>query len=372
MKRICAWVLACACIMLICSSAFALEEEPRVGASGAILLDVQTARVLADRNAHQKLPMASTTKVMTALIALEYGKLDEIVTVPASAYGVEGSSMYLNKGEKVSLEDLLYGLMLVSGNDAAIAIAEHIGGSVENFARMMNERAREIGCVNTNFVTPNGLPDPNHYTTAYDLGLIAATAMRNPEFRTIVGTTYHQTTTGDVKRTLKNKNKILWQYDGGNGVKTGFTKAAGRCLVFSAQRDGHDIVGVVLNCPDMWNDAMALLNYGFDAYEWKEYVTAGSVIRQVPVEQGMKNNLEVVAKRSILIPVKRDVQEDIQLRVICPQVLQAPVLIGQTVGSLEVHADGKVLASTPLVSAKTVLRKDYMHYLWRIIQQYTA
>jgi len=370
MKRICVLVLA----LLICvwSGGSVFAQQPGVGAQGAVLLDVNTTRVLAAKNAHQKLPMASTTKIMTALLAIEKGNLKDIVTVSKNAYGVEGSSMYLNLEEKISLEDLLYGLMLSSGNDAAIAIAEHIGGSVEGFANMMNARASELGCVNTNFVTPNGLHDQNHYTTAYDLGLIAAAAMRNDAFREIVKTQYHQTTTGDIKRTLKNKNKILWQYEGGNGVKTGFTKAAGRCLVFSAEREEHAIVGVVLNCPDMWNDAMALMDYGFENYEWKTFVTEGQTIRQIGVHQGMQERVEVIAQKSISVPLRRDEQNAVQLRLQCPDQLSAPVMAGQVVGTLEVHCDGRLMGSTPLLAAQTVLKKDYLHYLWRLIEQWAV
>ena len=198
----------------------AAETEPEAYAGGIALMEVTTGKLLYGKNAHAQLPMASTTKVMTALLALEHAALDDMLTVPSEAYGVEGSSMYLNLGEKISLRDLLYGLMLTSGNDAAITIAEYVGGSVQGFIDMMNARAAELGALNTHFVTPNGLHDENHYTSAYDLALISAEALRNETFREIVSTTYHTTTTGEQIRTLKNKNKILWQYEGGNGVKT--------------------------------------------------------------------------------------------------------------------------------------------------------
>jgi len=373
MKRLIAWLMAACCLIMV-YPAYALEEMPlpdgpSVSAAGAVLLDVDTGRVLAAKNAHKQLPMASTTKVMTALLAIEKGNLQAICQVPPEAYGVEGSSMYLNAGEQVSLEDLLFGLMLASGNDAAVTIARHIGGSVEGFAALMNKRAKELGCLNTNFVTPNGLPDPNHYTTAYDLARISAEAMKQPEFQKIVASKYHQTATGDIKRTLKNKNKILWQYEGGNGVKTGFTKAAGRCLVFSAEREGHTIVGVVLNAPDMWNDAMRYLDHGFDRYQWKEFVKAGEGIRSVAVIKGMKNSLEAVAKDGILLPVA-GADEKPELRVVCSPALQAPVMQGETIGMLEAWLDGRCLAKTSLIAADTVLRKEYPYYVWRLIRSW--
>ncbi len=360
-----------ALLLLLCPKS-ALAEDVAVGAAGAVLLDVNTTRVLASKNAHAPMPMASTTKAMTALLAVERGNLDAMVTVPDAAYGVEGSSMYLNRGEKLSLRDLLYGLMLSSGNDAAVTIATHIGGSLPGFIQMMNSRARELGCVNTNFVTPNGLHDPDHYTTAYDLGLIAAAAMKNPLFREIVSTQYHKTTTGDIMRTLKNKNKILWQYEGGNGVKTGYTKAAGKCLVFSAEREGNTIVGVVLNASNMWNDAVSYLDAGFSRYEWKTVFSAGEGVQTIKIGHGMKNSLEAMAKNDILVPVRKDGEDKPEIRVDCPMTLEAPILEGQSVGRVEVWCDGRMMASTTLVAKNTVLRKEYPYYLWRIMEGWSA
>jgi len=369
-RRAAAGILAA--VLLLLPGAAARAAMPDVGASGAVILDGATGRVLWAKNAHAKLPMASTTKVMTALLAIENGNLDSMVKAPDAAYGVEGSSMYLNRGETLSLRDLLYGLMLASGNDAAVTIACHIGGSVEGFAAMMNARAKELGCVNTHFVTPNGLHNDDHYTTAYDLALIAAEAMKNEDFRTIVGSQYHETTTGDKTRVLKNKNKVLWQYPGGNGVKTGFTKAAGRCLVFSAEREGNTVVGVVLNAPDMWGDAYGSLDYAFENYCWAEAVGAGEALRTVTVDHGMKNSLEAVAKEAILVPVKQEGDEEPEIRVTCPGKVEAPLLKGQGLGLLEVWMDGRLLASTPLVAAETVLKKEYPYYLWQLIRGWTA
>lgn len=307
------------------------------------------------------------------MLALEYASLHDMLSVPAQAYGVEGSSMYLHLGEKLSLEDLLYGLMLVSGNDAALTIAIHIGGSVEGFARMMNTRVGQLGCRNTNFVTPNGLPDSAHYTTAYDLGLICSAAMQNAVLRKIVSAQYWQTSTGDMVRTLKNKNKLLWQYDGGNGIKTGFTKAAGRCLAFSAQREGHMLIGTLLNSPDMWNAAIAMLDYGFAAYRWEALVRAGDVKATLPVEKGVKSSLEIVAKEDILLPLTQDENVDmVQVRIDCPYILEAPVFAGQEVGMLEAWLDNRCLATTKLLAKETVLEKEYPHYLLKIVRDWAS
>ncbi|HWR22342.1 MAG TPA: D-alanyl-D-alanine carboxypeptidase family protein [Feifaniaceae bacterium] len=369
------WLFLLLAFLLLIGAAFpALAAKPlKVGASGAVLMDAATKRVLFAQDAHTRLPMASTTKIMTALIALETSALDTLVTVPKEAYGTEGSSIYLNNGEKITVEDLLYGLMLSSGNDAAVTLAVYIGGSVEGFAQIMNNRAKEIGCANTNFVTPNGLHDPNHYTSAYDLALISSVAMQNEDFRRIVSTKYWKTTSGDIVRTFKNKNKILWQYEGGNGIKTGFTKTSGRCLAFSAERGGHTVVGVVLNCPDMWNDAKAMLDYGFTEYAWKPYVKAGDTVATFGVDHGMKNSLEIRAKEDILIPMRQDEPENaVTLKVVGPKTVKAPVYEGQAVGMLEAWGDGKRLYAVPLVASETVLRKEYPYFLWEIAREWTA
>ena len=363
-------ILLCgAAALLVSPRAFA--QEHAVNAAGAVLMDQATTRVLASKNAHTRLLMASTTKVMTALLALENERLDTLISVPAAAVGVEGSSMYLELGEELTLQDLLYGLMLSSGNDAAITIAVHIGGSVEGFAQLMNSRAKHIGCQNTNFVTPNGLHDENHYTTAYDLALICAAAMNTPSFRMIVSTQYWETTSGNITRTLKNKNKILWQYEGGNGIKTGYTKAAGRCLTFSAEREGNTLIGVVLGCPDMWNEAANLLNMGYREYVWEEIVSAGTCVRQAAVEKGMKDVLEIVAKEDILIPLRHgETADDLTVRLQYDQTPLAPVYAGQVVGRMEVTLGSRVLASTPLLAGETVERKEYPYYLMRAVRSW--
>ena len=373
MKSIRWLFLLLAFLVMIGAALPAFAATPSIGASGAVLMDAKTKRVLFSQNAHAKLPMASTTKIMTALLVLENCALDTVVTVPKEAYAMEGSSMYLNNGEKIKIEDLLYGLMLSSGNDAAVTLAIHIGGSVEGFAQLMNNRAGELGCTNTNFVTPNGLHDDAHYTSAYDLALIASTAMQNPDFRKIVSAKYWKTTSGDVTRTLKNKNKILWQYEGGNGIKTGFTKASGRCLAFSAEREGNTIVGIVLNCPNMWNDAKAMLDYGFHEYTWKPFAKAGDTIATLAVEKGMKNSLEIRAKDDILIPLRKDEQESaVTLKVVSPRSIDSPVYAGQAVGMLEAWGDGKLLQAVPLIASETVLRKEFPYYLFEIAREWTA
>ena len=225
--------------------------------------ELTTETIITEKNADSKLPMASTTKIVTAIIIIEDCSLDEIITVHDSAVGVEGSSIYLKKDEKISIKDLLYGLMLRSGNDSAVALAIHHSGSTEKFAEVMTQRAKAMGAENSEFKNPSGLPDDNHYTTAKDLCKIACHAMKNPVFKEIVSTTNYK---GQF-RSFVNKNKILKSYEGANGVKTGYTLKAGRCLVSSAEQNGMDIVCVVLNCPEMYERSCEIFDYGFKNYK---------------------------------------------------------------------------------------------------------
>lgn len=241
-----------------------------VSAGQAILIDADTGKVLYEKAADQRAYPASTTKIMTALLTLEtlekYGSpIEQKVEIPAEAAGVEGSSLYLEAGEKISIEDLLYGMMLVSGNDSAVALSYIIGGTQEHFIEMMNQRAKELGCSGTHFVNPNGLFDENHYTTARDLAVITREAMKNKTFRKIVAAReWNADRLDSTYCHFANKNKTVRQFDGGNGVKIGYTKASGRTLAASASRDGKNVICVVMSAPDWFRDAYRLMEYGFD------------------------------------------------------------------------------------------------------------
>lgn len=241
-------------------------DTPSISAEGAVLINSDSGRILYEKNPDEKLYPASTTKIMTALVALEMLEelglgIDSKVIVPVEAAGIEGSSLYLKAGEKLSLEELLYGLMLQSGNDSAEAIAVCVGGTKENFVEKMNRRAEELGCRGTHFVNPSGLFDEEHYTTAQDLAIIAAEAMKRDDFRKIVGA--RRWSSEETDRSFVNKNKTVFNYEGGNGVKIGFTKKSGRTLVASAERDGKELIAVVLKDGNWFNDAYALMDYGF-------------------------------------------------------------------------------------------------------------
>ncbi|MBQ9833439.1 MAG: D-alanyl-D-alanine carboxypeptidase [Clostridia bacterium] len=374
MKRKLITCILAAIITLISAvpTAAASEQQLADSAQGAVLMERTTGKVLYYKSAHEKLPMASTTKIMTCILAIENGQLDEVIEVDDAAYAIEGSSIYLKKNERISVRDLLYGLMLASGNDAAVALACHVGGSVEGFAEIMNKKAKSIGCMNTNFVTPNGLHDDAHYTTAYDLGLIACYAMGNETFREVVGTTYYKSETGEITRTWKNKNKILWQYEGGNGVKTGYTMRAGKCLVFSAMRDSMEVVGVVLNDPNMFNDAKSMLDYGLDNFSMAKVLSAGEVIARARVFNGRKNVLALELKDNIMIPVSNDEYANLIPRIITADAINAPVTKGEVLGTLEIWEEDKLLVKSDLVAAQDIDAVSFEYFWNRVIKRFVA
>lgn len=281
---------------IMCAVIVRRDTYANAGASAEIAMELQTGTVLNEHNADLKLPMASTTKIMTAIIIVEDCNLEDTFTVPDAAVGVEGSSIYLKKDEEINVKDLLYGLMLRSGNDAAAALAIHHSGSVEKFVEVMNARAAAIGAENTHFKNPSGLPDGEHYTTARDLCEIARYAMQNETFKKIVSTKNYK---GDF-RSYVNKNKMLYNYEGANGVKTGYTVKAGRCLVTSAERNGMDIVCVVLNCPDMYVRSENILDECFNVYSLVKIDENDVFMSDIVLCKPCKSNYFVVKKQENL------------------------------------------------------------------------
>ncbi len=336
------------------------------------VLEAETERVLLESNAEERLPMASTTKIMTCIVAIEQCPLDTLVTVDSSAAGIEGSSMYLRAGETLSMEQLLYGLMISSGNDAACAIAIHIAGSVPDFCAIMNKKAAEIGALNTNFTTPNGLPDDNHYTTAKDLGRIACYAMRNETFRSIVSATSIDLPADEDSpaRYLRSKNKILYQYDGGNGIKTGFTKAAGKCLVAGALREDMQLISVVLNDYDMFNDSMALLNTAFEGYSMTDVLSSGEDMGSIPVQGGLEKSVSLSAAQEISLPLAENEVNMVERKIIIPECLDAPVKRGDTAGTVEIYFNGELYASSDILADGDVPEDTFMHHFMRVIRDF--
>lgn len=326
--------------------------EPSVSAQSAILIEKNSGRILYSKRHNEKLPMASTTKIMTAICAIENGNvsLDQTIEISASAAGVEGSSMYLESGEMLTLRELLYGLMLSSGNDAAVAIAECISGNGEKFAELMNKKAQELGAVNTHFTNPNGLPDENHYSTAYDMAKLTAYALQNPSFAEIVSTKNFKIS-GEGKaypRVLSNHNKLLNMYAGCIGVKTGFTKAAGRCLVSAAERDGMTLICVTLNAPNDWDDHTRMFDYGFDNYTYAKLASEDTPVCTAEVDGADAGAIPIYPKEDVYFPLAEG-EEYISEIELYPE-LCAPIAQGEPVGRISFTIDGKTSDDSLLVA----------------------
>lgn len=324
--------------------AYAAPEN--VSAVSAIVIEAQTGTVLWEQNSREKRAMASTTKIMTALLTIEAGDLDREFTVDPLAIMVEGTSMGLREGDRVSRRDLLYGILLPSGNDAANAAAVSVSGSVTAFVKLMNSRARELGLNDTHFATPSGLDAEGHYTTAYDLAKLAAYALRDDTFREIVGCTSADVEFGNppYKRTLYNSNKMLKRYDGAIGVKTGFTDNARRCLVSAAERDGATLVAVTLNAPDDWNDHAKMLDYGFT--QVRAYPLETSCAEKVAVA-GTGQSVGVYAHKETLA-LTPEQRTKLTRRVLLPGFVYGSVERGDRLGELLFLIDGEVVGRVPL------------------------
>ena len=353
---------------LVVSSADPLQK---LTARSAIVMDAVTGTVLYERDIDARRYPASTTKMMTLIVALEHGKLDDIVTVSKNAEGVEGSTLWLVQGDKIPLGELLAGMMMHSGNDATVAVAEHIAGSVPAFVQMMNEKAGEIGAYNTHFVNPNGLPDDNHYTTAFDLAKIAAYGYSIPHFEEIVSrqeATYEWVK--DPSKQLRNENQMLWLYRGGNGVKTGYTEAAGRCLVSAARRDGMQLVAVVLDSYYMWNDSIALLDYGFQNARPKTLVKKGEVVAKVKVADGRQDELELTAAESMIAAEKVGENGKVEKKIEVPDEVAAPVKKGDVVGKVVCYYDGKRQGAINLLAANDVEYYSFWDNVWNWLRDF--
>ena len=344
MKRIIAGTAAAllAAVLLCPVRAQALSAEK------AIVLDGVSGRVLYEKNADSQSLIASTTKIMTALVICEQCNVLDRMRIPKEAVGIEGSSMYLKEGEVLTLQELLYGLMLSSGNDAAVALAIYCGGTVEGFAELMNDKARILGLRNTHFENPNGLDSPGHYSTARDLAVLAAYAMDNPIFAKTVSTKSIRV----GERYLTNHNKLLWRVEGADGVKTGFTKAAGRILVSSATRDNRRLVAVTLNAPSDWQDHTSLLNEGFARYSVQTVVRKGQLVGTVEVEGGENCRVQLRADGDFAFSLAEG--EHPQLMVPGPGFVYAPVTEGAEAGFAYVLIDGSAVGKVPIVYGQTI------------------
>ena len=343
----------------------------KLTARSAIVMDTVTGQILYERDIDARRYPASTTKMMTLIVALEHGKLDDIVTVSKNAEGVEGSTLWLVQGDKIPLGELLTGMMMHSGNDATVAVAEHIAGSVPAFVRMMNDKAEELGANSTHFMNPNGLPDEKHYTTAYDLAKIAAYGYSLPHFEEIVGkqeALYDWVK--DPAKKLRNENQMLWLYRGANGVKTGYTDAAGRCLVSAARRDGMQLVAVVLDSYYMWNDSIALLDYGFQNAHPKTLVKKGEVVAKVDVADGRHDELELIAAESLVAVEKTGETAKVERKVEVPREVAAPIKKGDVIGKVVCYYDGKAQGSIYLLAAQDVEYYSFWDNLLKTLRDF--
>jgi len=354
------------CIFLLAAGSLPAFAGPQVVGETAVLIDCKNGQVLYEKNPHRRMYPASTTKILTAIIALEKSRLTDLAIVSKDACNIEGSAIGLQEGEVISIEDLLYALMLNSGNDSAVAIAQHVGGSVDGFVRLMNEKAAELGAVDTHFNNPNGLPDPNHYSSAYDLALIARYAMQNQEFRKIAATKTKNIKREDPKAQtyLLNHNKLLWQYEGTIGIKTGYTEAARQCLVAAAARQGRELIAVVLGSEgsSIWDDAKELLNYGFNEFDSMSVIENGKYITDAQVRLGVSGTVPVLASRSLLYDFPRDEPLEIRQEVRLREKITAPVEAGEKLGEIAFFNGEQEIGRVDLVSQQAVPRKISVYW----------
>ena len=317
-------------------------------AASAILMDADSGRVLYEQNADARMLIASTTKILTALVAIREGDLSDVVTVKREATLTEGSSMYLKEGEQLTLEALLYGVMLCSGNDAAVAIADHVGGSQKGFVKLMNETARELGMEDSSFANPNGLDAEDHYSTARDMAKLACAAVRNETLLRIAST--QSVTIGG--RTMTNHNKLLRYVDGCLGLKTGYTRAAGRTLVSCAERNGQRLVAVTLQDGNDWADHEALYDYGFSAYPAHRAAVLGQMLCQAPVQNGLRASVPLVAAESFSWPLAEG--EVLDMTVALDTPLTAPVTAGRRAGAAVFALSGREVGRIELLCGEAV------------------
>jgi D-alanyl-D-alanine carboxypeptidase (penicillin-binding protein 5/6) len=340
------------CIVMICTACNVYADI--YGAESACLMNAVTGEVVYEKNAYDERPMASTTKIMTALVALENSDLYDIVTMSNEAVNVGGSSTYAKAGDQLYMEDALFGLMLNSGNDAAEAIAQTVGGTKEDFVKMMNERAAKIGATHTCFLNPSGLPQDGHYTTAYDLALIAREALKNDKFAEIVST--QQRTVWPVNNperplSFYNHNKLLDLFDDCTGVKTGYTQKAGRCLVSSAQRDGMKYIAVTLNDRNDWNDHKEMYERAFsESYPFKA-VDGGQCIKKA-------DGYSFVAEEDFIIPSPINKRTEIDLIIHMPEKINGPINKGEKVGYMQVMYNQEEIGTVNIVSESDVIGEE--------------
>lgn len=352
-------------------------EELNLNSRIAIAYDRKSGKVIWGKNENKRTAMASTTKIMTAIVLIENADLNQTITISAKSAGTGGSRLGLKKDDKILLKDLLYGLMLKSGNDAAVAIAETVGGSVEGFAELMNNKAQELKLENTHFVTPHGLDNPEHYTTAYELAKLADYAMKNETFAKVVNTKNYTVTINGYPKNITNTNELLGYLNGVNGVKTGFTNNAGRCLVTSVNRNGFEIITVVLQADTKkfrTSDSVKLIEYAYENYEllnikdivdkkFEEWCKINK--NRIVINKGKYNKMDLYISnlQNDIIPIKKGDTDNVDIDVNCLYYFEAPVAKETTIGSLKVVVNGEIIDVVDVKNVSEILKRDVLDYL---------
>lgn len=343
----------------------------KISAQYAILMDFESGRALYEKNARKRTPMASTTKIMTGIVAIENSSLDDEVAISKRAAMVGGSQIHLTSGQKFKMRDLLNGLLLNSGNDAAIAIAEHVGGSVDGFLNLMNEKAMELGAKDTHFKSPHGLDIEGHYSTAYDLALIARYALENKQFSNIVASRTAWFPTG----ILRNTNELLELYSGADGVKTGYTGLAGRCLVASATRNGVRLISVVLNAPTRTERAKSskiVLDYGFTNFKRTQLATLGEKIVDMKIYRGKKDFVSAYTAENCVMPLSMNEISKMKKEFVpIGDIIRAPIISGEVVGNLKFTSNGKEIVKVPVIVNENVKKLEWIDYFTKVISSWS-
>lgn len=365
----------------IVESAATPINEPQINARAAIIYDRSTKQIIWGKNEMEKRAMASTTKIMTAIVVLEDANLDDVVTISKKAAGTGGSRLKIRAEDKITVRDLLYGLMLRSGNDAAVALAEHVGESVEGFAGLMNKKAEQIGLKNTHFVTPHGLDDENHYTTAYELAILTDYALENSTFKKIVNTKNTQIRINENPMNIYNTNELLGVLPGVDGIKTGFTNNAGRCLVTSCTRDENQIITVVLGCDtkkQRTSDSTKLIEYAYKNYKridieqmvkkefenWKQINENRIYINKA---KNKKMELELGSIEKKVIPIKNNKQKDINFEINVIYNFEAPVDKNSKIGNIVIKNKDSVIEIVDIICANNIEKKTISDYIVEFI-----
>lgn len=357
--------------IMLSSPVLALEEMGTIYSKGALLMEKESKRILYERGAKNTMPMASTTKIMTCIIALENNDLSEVIVASQRASRAPKVKLGLQTGEKQTLGDMLYSLMLESHNDSAVAIAEHVGGSVEAFCEMMTRKAHEIGAVDTSFETPSGLDGEKHYSTPYDMALIAAYALDHPKFIEITNTLEMQIPSKELKGSrphhLINKNRFIREYPGALGMKTGYTSKAGHCFVGAAKRKEMELIGVALGAgcdkaakTRKYTDVKTMMNYGYANYAKYKIVDKDLGAGTVLIKDGKKKQVEAVYQETLVLPLSKEEKEQVKIKVSLPEQVEAPVEVGQVLGEAEVVCNEQVIGTTQVVAKEAVIRASFL------------